>query len=168
MSQTESATGSKLKIFLDLAGFLQDENVWYNGAGCRKAKARTRNGAGNYSIREKVMIEKKVIIVEGRTDKERLRKILAEPVEIVCTNGTLSEDKIEELIIPLQCKEVYILADADAAGNKLRQRLKQELPNAHHLYTRMMYREVARTPLEHLAKMLLDAHFAVKADYLPG
>jgi len=110
------------------------------------------------------MQENKVIIVEGKTDKERLKEVLAEPVDIICTYGTLGEDKIEEIILPLQDKEVYVLADADEAGNKLRQRLKQELPNAAQLYTRMMYGEVANTPLEHLAKLLMDAHFLVKED----
>jgi len=106
----------------------------------------------------------KVIIVEGKTDRERLLKILAEPVEIICTYGTLSEDKLEELILPLHDEDdVYILVDADHAGNKLRNQLKRELPNARHLYTRKMYREVARTPVEYLADMLDKAHFEVHA-----
>lgn len=68
----------------------------------------------------------KVIIVEGKTDKKRLLDILAEPVEIICTYGTLSDDKIEELIWPLvDEEEVYILVDADDSGNKLRGQLKR-------------------------------------------
>ncbi|WP_245575640.1 toprim domain-containing protein [Alicyclobacillus contaminans] len=104
----------------------------------------------------------KVIVVEGRTDKERLEAVLAEPVKIVCTFGTLSYEKLESLVQRLQdADEVYVLVDADTSGMKLRRQLKQELPNAKHLYTRRMYREVARTPLEHLAKVLADAHFEV-------
>jgi len=106
----------------------------------------------------------KVIIVEGKTDRERLLQILAEPVEIICTYGTLSADKIEELILPLHDEDdVYILVDADHAGNKLRSQLKRELPNARHLYTRKMYREVARTPIEYLADLLMKAHFVVQS-----
>ncbi|MEW9671792.1 toprim domain-containing protein [Ammoniphilus sp. 3BR4] len=112
------------------------------------------------------MDQPKIIIVEGKTDKEKLLQILNEPVEIVCTYGTLSEDKVEDIILPLQDEDVYVLVDADGAGNKLRQQLKRELPNARHLYTRRMYREVATTPLEHLAKILDDAHFAVHEEYL--
>ncbi len=112
------------------------------------------------------MNEQKVIIVEGKTDKERLLQILDEPVEIFCTYGTLSEEKIEEKILPLQNREVYILVDADEAGNKLRNQLKRELPNARQLYTRMMYREVASTPMDHLAKLLMDAHFLINQEYL--
>ncbi|GAB7386867.1 toprim domain-containing protein [Bacillaceae bacterium] len=108
----------------------------------------------------------KVIIVEGKTDKERLLQILDEPVHIVCTYGTLSEEKIEETILPLADKEVYILVDADEAGNRLRDQLKRELPNARHLYTRKIYREVARSPLDYLAKILQEAHFAINLEGL--
>ncbi|HWJ02347.1 MAG TPA: toprim domain-containing protein [Verrucomicrobiae bacterium] len=114
------------------------------------------------------MQDKKVIIVEGKTDKQRLEEILDEPVDIICTYGTLSEAKVEEIILPLQNREVFVLVDADEPGNKLRSRLKLELPNARHLYTRSMYREVARTPLEHLVKILHDAHFLVNPDLLLG
>lgn len=112
------------------------------------------------------MEQPRIIIVEGKTDREKLLQILAEDVEIICTYGTLSDDKVEEIILPLIDEEVYVLVDADGAGNKLRQQLKRELPNAKHLYTRKMYREVATTPPEHLARILDDAHFEVHAEYL--
>lgn len=99
----------------------------------------------------------KVIIVEGKTDKERLLEVLDEPVHIVCTYGTLSFDTMEEKIVPLMNRDVYILTDADDEGNRMRKWLKRELPNAKHLYTRRRYREVARSPLEYIAKILADA-----------
>lgn len=108
----------------------------------------------------------KVIIVEGKTDRDRIQRLLGESVEVLCTRGTLSYEKIEEDIIPLQNEDVYILVDADASGDKLRHQLKQELPNAKHLYTRKMYGEVARTPLEYLAKILWDAHFEIDEQFL--
>jgi len=108
----------------------------------------------------------KIIIVEGKTDREKLLKVLNERVEIICTYGTLSDEKIEEMIWPLQDDEVYVLVDADEAGNKLRQQLKRELPGAKHLYTRRMYGEVATTPVEHIARILSDAHFEVHEHYL--
>jgi toprim domain protein len=106
--------------------------------------------------------------VEGKKDKERLLQVLDEPVDIICTFGTLSNEKIEDIILPLQDEEVYILVDADDSGNKLRNQLKQELPNAKHLYTRRMYREVQSTPLEHLAEILEKAHFEVDGDLFLG
>jgi len=104
----------------------------------------------------------KVIIVEGKTDKQRLLQLLVEPVEIVCTYGTLGMDKLEELIIELNDDEVCVLLDADDAGNKARRLFKQEFPNVRHLYTHRIYREVATTPLNVLARILEGAHFEVK------
>ncbi|MBX5436474.1 MAG: hypothetical protein IRZ33_04565 [Alicyclobacillaceae bacterium] len=109
---------------------------------------------------------RKVLIVEGPTDRERVLQILAEPVFVLCTNGTLSYEKVEEWIVPLQQEDVYILVDADEPGMKLRNQLKQELPAARHLYTRRMYREVARTPMDVLAKILADAHFEIDERWL--
>lgn len=108
----------------------------------------------------------KVLIVEGKTDVTQIRHVLIEEVVILCTYGTLSYEQIEHDIVPLQYDDVYILTDADESGMKLRSQLKQELPNARHLYTRKMYREVARTPLDYLARVLNDAHFKVDQRFL--
>ncbi|MGO4888549.1 toprim domain-containing protein [Anaerobacillus sp. MEB173] len=108
------------------------------------------------------MIEPKVIIVEGKTDRDKLQEIISEPVEIICTYGTLSEEKIEELIIPVELNDVYIFVDSDESGEKLRRQLKNELPNATHLYIAKQYREVAKTPYDVLAKILSDAFFEVR------
>lgn len=113
-------------------------------------------------------IDRKVLIVEGKTDQQKLQQVLKEEVHFVCTNGTLSEEKLEELSLSLQEEDVYILVDADHSGNKLRSQLKRELPNATHLFTRKMYGEVAATPLEYLAKILFDAHFAIDELRLQG
>jgi len=110
----------------------------------------------------------KVIIVEGRTDRERLLQVLDEPVEIVCTQGTISSEDLHHLVADYEDAEIYVLADADDAGNKLRRQIKQEFPNAHHLYTRKVYREVAATPLAHLAEVLANAHFNVKSAAVGG
>ncbi|WCK54038.1 toprim domain-containing protein [Aneurinibacillus sp. Ricciae_BoGa-3] len=107
------------------------------------------------------MIINKVIIVEGKTDKKKLEKILAEPVEIICTHGTLSSKKIEDLYEKTGAEEVFIFVDEDSSGKKLRSQLKHEFPNAHHLYTRRSYAEIARTPYEYLAKVLRDAYFQI-------
>lgn len=92
----------------------------------------------------------RVIIVEGKTDKKQLEKILDEPVEIACTYGTLGLDKLEELIAKYSEDEVCLLLDADEAGDKARRLFKQEFPNVRHIYTHRMYREVATTPLNDL------------------
>lgn len=104
----------------------------------------------------------RVIIVEGKTDKQRLEQVLNEPAEIVCTYGTLGVEKMEELIANYGEDDVCVLLDADDAGDKARRMFKQEFPNVRHLYTHRMYREVATTPLPVLAKILEGAYFAVK------
>lgn len=106
----------------------------------------------------------KVIIVEGTNDRKRVRAVLDEPVEIICTHGTLGDEKMESLIIPLEDREVYILVDEDDAGKKLRKQLLHELPNAIHLYTQKGFRQVETTPYEYLIQEL-RGHFKVKESF---
>ena len=108
----------------------------------------------------------KVIIVEGSSDKRKVQAVLNEPVEIICTNGTIGVSKLDELIDSLFDKDVYILVDADASGEKLRKQFKREFPEANHLYIDKMYREVATAPENHLATVLIGANIDVHAEYL--
>ncbi|WP_235848950.1 MULTISPECIES: toprim domain-containing protein [Bacillaceae] len=103
----------------------------------------------------------KVLIVEGTNDRKRVRKVLDEPIDIICTYGTLSEEKLETLILPIEDKEVYVFVDADDAGELLRKQIKRELPNAIHLHTQKGYGQVETTPLDYLTQ-ILGAHFKVK------
>ncbi|KKK39474.1 TOPRIM domain-containing protein [Mesobacillus campisalis] len=108
----------------------------------------------------------KVIIVEGSSDKRKVQNILNEPVEIICTNGTIGLSRLDELIESLFHKDVYILVDADDSGEKLRKQFKREFPEASHLYIDKMYREVATAPEKHLATVLLGANIDVHAEFL--
>lgn len=103
---------------------------------------------------ENVMEDEKVLIVEGKSDRKRVESLLDEPVKIICTYGTLSEEKLENLILPIEDCDVYILVDQDESGEKLRKQLKRELPNATHLYTEKEYGQVETTPLDFLASVL--------------
>ncbi|MDG5787120.1 toprim domain-containing protein [Evansella sp. AB-P1] len=106
-------------------------------------------------------MDEKVLIVEGTNDRKRVKQILDEPVDIICTNGTLSDEKLETIILSIEDRDVYILVDADDAGEKLRKQLKRELPNATHLYTLKGYGQVETTPIDYLTE-LLNAYFFVK------
>ncbi|WP_226035953.1 toprim domain-containing protein [Aquibacillus saliphilus] len=110
----------------------------------------------------------KVIIVEGRTDKMQIEKIINEEVKIICTNGTLGIERLEELLInfDLDNKDVFILVDEDNAGQKLRKQLSFELPHAEHIYIDKTYREVAATPESELATALLGSRFAIDPIFL--
>ncbi|TLS38786.1 toprim domain-containing protein [Pseudalkalibacillus caeni] len=103
----------------------------------------------------------KVIIVEGKTDRDQLLRILDEPVDIICTYGTISFDRLEELSEELFDKDVFVLVDADDAGEKLRKQLKQEIPHAEHLYITVIHKQVAETPLNYLERILRAARFRV-------
>ncbi|QRG68419.1 toprim domain-containing protein [Brevibacillus choshinensis] len=108
-----------------------------------------------------------VIIVEGKTDRERLLRVLAEPVTILCTWGTYSPEKGEELAMQTQdADEVYLFTDEDDSGKKLRAHLMEDLPHAAHLHTQKMYGEVANTPLNVLADILERAGFAIDPSHL--
>lgn len=106
---------------------------------------------------------KKVIVVEGTSDKRKVKAIIDEEVEIICTNGTLSTTRLDELIDELYEKDVYILVDSDDSGEKIRKQLRRELPHATHLYVDKVYREVEATPSQHLAFVLSEAHIEVDA-----
>jgi toprim domain protein len=108
----------------------------------------------------------KVIIVEGKSDKKKIQTLIKEPVEIVCTNGTISLSKLDEMIEQFFDKEVYVLVDADEAGEKLRKQFKREFPQAEHLYIDRAYREVATAPAQHLASVLLGADIDIYTEYL--
>jgi toprim domain protein len=108
-------------------------------------------------------MEERIIIVEGKTDKERLLKVLAEPVTIYCTNGTYSVDKAERLSAMLErVVEVYVFTDEDYSGKRLRAQLQEDFPHAVHLRTKKMFAQVANTPLEVLADILERAGFQVQ------
>lgn len=108
----------------------------------------------------------KVIIVEGKSDKQKIASIIKEPVEIVCTNGTISVTKLDELIDEFHDKEVYILVDSDDSGDKLRKQFMREFPQAEHLYVDRSYREVATAPMSHLATVLVGANIDIYTEYL--
>ncbi|WP_280770764.1 toprim domain-containing protein [Salipaludibacillus daqingensis] len=103
----------------------------------------------------------KILIVEGKSDRKRVKQVLKEQVEIICTYGTLSDEKLEELILPVEELDVYIFVDADESGEKLRKQLKHELPNATHLYTEKEYGQVETTPFHYLTEVLGE-HFQVE------
>ena len=112
------------------------------------------------------MTDDKVIVVEGGQDRKRLARILAEPVDIICTNGTVSAYRLEELLAPYEQHELYVFVDADESGEKIRVLFKQEFPAAIHLYTEKVYKEVETTPYKVLATILSEANFDIHPHFL--
>ncbi|MDQ0219682.1 hypothetical protein ELQ35_19315 [Peribacillus cavernae] len=108
----------------------------------------------------------KVIIVEGTSDRRKVKSVLKEDIEIICTNGTISLARLDELVDELVNRDVYILVDADESGEKLRKQFKKEIPEAMHLYIDKMYREVAAAPAYHIATVLLSANIDVNMEFV--
>lgn len=110
----------------------------------------------------------RIIIVEGSTDKTQVEKVLSENITIICTYGTFSIERFDELLEKhhLDDREVYILVDEDRAGIELRKQLTRELSHAIQLHISEEFKEVASTPEKVLAQLLLSNHFDVKLFYL--
>lgn len=103
----------------------------------------------------------KVIVVEGLSDKTRIASLIAEPVTILCTNGTVSASRLEELLLPYEGLDIIILVDADKSGEQLRKLVKREFPEARHFYINRSYKEVAATPIRILLDVLISANIQV-------
>lgn len=114
------------------------------------------------------MDEYRIIIVEGTSDKRIIKKVLREPVEIICTYGTFGVEKFDEMLerYDLDDRDVFIFVDADEPGVKLRKQLARELPHAYHLYIPVEYVEVETTPENILATELVKHHFKINPLYL--
>jgi len=113
-------------------------------------------------------VDKKVIIVEGQTDRKQLAKIIIEDLDIICTYGTFSIEQFDELleVYDLDYRPVYIFVDADESGIELRKQLTAELPHAEHMYISDHHKEVAKTPEHILAIELLKKHIDIDVRWL--
>ncbi len=98
-----------------------------------------------------------VIIVEGKNDRGRLRKLLAKDVPILCTYGTPGTERIEQLKKKIGSRHVYLLTDNDASGKKIRAILREAFPDAEQIYTKKGYAGVEGTPEEYMIKQLEKA-----------
>lgn len=102
------------------------------------------------------------IIVEGRSDKLHVEPLLAEQAIIVCTNGTISEDALIQLVAPYEHLDFITLFDADKNGEKLRKLMKRCYSDATQLKIPEQYIEVATTPAPILKQLLKQANVLVK------
>ena len=104
----------------------------------------------------------KCLVVEGRAEKLRLIPILAEDVTIICTNGTISEVNLIDLLEEYEQDEIITMFDADKNGEKLRKLMNRAYPEATQPIIPHEYVEVAKTPTKILRDILLQAKFLVK------
>jgi toprim domain protein len=97
------------------------------------------------------------IIVEGKNDRSKLRRLLTSEVTILCTFGTMNSIKLESLHNKVKDDEVILFMDNDSSGSKIRGVLRDVFPDAQHLYTRRGYAGVEGTPDEYLITQLEKA-----------
>ncbi|GIP29666.1 hypothetical protein J23TS9_47960 [Paenibacillus sp. J23TS9] len=97
------------------------------------------------------------IIVEGKNDRSKLRRLLQDEIRILCTFGTLNSIKLESLRKEIKDEEVYLFMDNDSSGKRIRGLLRDAFPDAGHIYTRRGYPGVEGTPVEYLVAQLEKA-----------
>ncbi|GIO39369.1 MULTISPECIES: toprim domain-containing protein [Paenibacillus] len=97
------------------------------------------------------------IIVEGKNDRSKLRRVLRDNVNIHCTFGTLNTMKLEALRKQVADDEVFLFMDNDSSGKKIRGVLRDLFPDAVHIYTRRGYAGVEGTPEEYVIAQLEKA-----------
>jgi toprim domain protein len=94
------------------------------------------------------------IIVEGKHDRSKLRRLLLEQVQILCTFGTPGSKQLERLHKQAGNDDIYIFTDNDPSGRKIRFLLSECFAEATHIYTRRGYAGVEGTPDEYLLQQL--------------
>lgn len=97
------------------------------------------------------------IIVEGKNDRARLRRLLSDEVLILCTFGTPGADQLAELRKKVEDRDVFIFSDNDPSGKRIRAIVSDLFPDAEQIYTRRGYAGVEGTPDEYLIQQLEKA-----------
>ncbi|UJF36443.1 toprim domain-containing protein [Paenibacillus hexagrammi] len=98
-----------------------------------------------------------VIIVEGKNDKSRLKRIVNDDILILCTYGTPSSLTLDSLKKKAGTRQVYLFTDNDSSGKRIRGLLRDTFPDAEQIYTRKGYAGVEGTPEEYLIQQLEKA-----------
>ena len=103
-----------------------------------------------------------VIVVEGKTDIDKLEKITN--AILISTNGSnVPRETIEYIKELSKERKVIILTDPDYPGLRIRNILNQEIPNAYNAFVRRDKASngkklgVAETPVEEIIKALEEA-----------
>ena len=100
-----------------------------------------------------------LFIVEGKSDKQKLEQILNNNVPIICTNGTIDEEDLLDLLERYEQYDFVTFFDADKNGEKLRKVMKRIYPEAIQLQIPKQFKEVAETPIAVLLDLLKREKF---------
>lgn len=99
---------------------------------------------------------KEVIIVEGKHDSQRLKQFF--DVDTIETNGMyLSKEKISLICSVHQKRGVILFLDPDSSGNRIRNKLKEAIPDAKHAFIdKKKCRTSKKVGIEHASKEDLE------------
>lgn len=97
------------------------------------------------------------IIVEGKNDRARLKRLLSPEILILCTYGTPGPDQLADLLKRVGDRDVFVFADNDPSGKRIRAIVSDLFPDAEQIYTRRGYAGVEGTPDEYLIQQLEKA-----------
>ncbi|WP_456156040.1 ribonuclease M5 [Veillonella sp.] len=76
---------------------------------------------------------KEVIVVEGKSDIQRIHQAL--DADCIATEGfTLRKEVIDQIRIAYEKRGIIILTDPDTAGERIRRVLTKKFPNAQHAF----------------------------------
>lgn len=101
-----------------------------------------------------VDLKNALIIVEGRNDKLQLLKFLPNSTVIFCTNGTMDEEDLLDLLEPYEDYMFVTLFDADKNGDKLRKVMNRIYPEAIQLEIPKQFKQVEETPVTILQQLI--------------
>ncbi|KYP80506.1 hypothetical protein [Ferroacidibacillus organovorans] len=102
-----------------------------------------------------------VVIVEGKKDRERILPLLREDIDVLCTFGIPTHQRVMEIHARVQNDELFVFTDSDDVGKRIRGMLAEEFPEAIHLHTKREYDGVEHTPPEFLFQ-LFEKHEIAK------
>jgi toprim domain protein len=108
------------------------------------------------------------IIVEGKNDKSRLKRVLTTDILILCTFGTPGTEILEQIKKQVGSRYVYLFTDNDSSGKRIRGILRDIFPDAEQIYTRKGYAGVEGTPEEYIIQQLEKAGLEEYIIYPPS
>ncbi|MHA6483082.1 toprim domain-containing protein [Paenibacillus sp. strain BS8-2] len=97
------------------------------------------------------------IVVEGKNDRNRLKRVIDDRIQILCTYGTPGAAQLEKIRKDSGHRHVFVFTDNDSSGRRIRGMLSDIFPDAEHIYTRRGYSGVEHTPEEYLIEQLEKA-----------
>lgn len=104
-----------------------------------------------------------IVIVEGKNDYNKLKTIFPE-LTILTTNGSaISEEFINQIQKLATTRQIVLCLDPDYAGEKIRKKIVEKIPNVTHLYANQnqaISKNGKKIGIEHMPQAAIIEMFA--------